>query len=143
MVSDDILDLLSSGGCGNVEETLFVGRIPDDIDTGIAVVETGGQPPVRTFGSVAPSSFGAGGAVAEWPSIQIMSRAADYATARARIQDAFSLIDNLAPRTINGVRYLGAFARQSPFDLGRDQNDRSRWAVNFDVCKAVSTSTTT
>ena len=143
MLADDIVDLLSSGGLGTAATDLFVGELPDDVTTGIQVRETGGLGTVHTMGGVASTGLGAGAATVEQPRFQIISRAASYATARANMSDAFHQLDGLRERTVNGVRYLWVSAVQSPFDLGRDLNGRSRFAVNFDVVKALSTSTST
>lgn len=142
MLGDDFADVLSSGGVGTVATNIFVGQMPDNVDTGISVLETGGAPPLCTFGSGA-TSIGVPASTVERPRVQVLSRSPIYATARAKAQDAFNLLDGLAARTINGVRYLYISAVQSPIDLGRDGNLRAHFSVNFDVVKAVSTSSST
>ena len=49
------------------------------------------------------------------------------------------MLHNVGNRTVNGVRYLWVSAVQSPFLMGRDENNRPLIAVNFDVMKALST----
>ncbi len=142
MLGDDIADVLSSGGVGTVATNIFVGQMPDNVDTGLSVIETGGAFPLRTMGAGA-SAIGAPTAPVELPRVQVLSRSPIYATARAKAQDAFNLLDGIAARTINGVRYLYITAVQSPMDLGRDKNNRAHFSVNFDVVKAVSTSSST
>lgn len=143
MLGDDIVDLLSTSGVGTVATNLFVGDVPDIVDQAIAVRETGGAFTVHTFGSGPSGAYGAGSAALEQPRVQVVSRATAYATARAKMQDAFNVLDGRRQRTINGVTYHWIRAVQSPFDLGRDQNGRQRFACNFDIVKAVSSSTST
>jgi len=143
MLAEDIADVLSTGGMGTVASTIFIGPLRDNVDTGVAVIETGGIFPVHAFSSGPATTIGAGVAVVERPRVQVFSRAPDYATARAQAQNAFNLLDGMQDRTVNSVKYLYVEAVQSPVDLGRDKNDRQRFSVNFDVTKNVSTSTTT
>lgn len=143
MLGDDIADLLSTSGVGTVGTDIYVGDLPDNVDTGIAVRETGGVFSLHTYGPGPSGAFGAGAAVIERPRVQVMSRATSYATARARIGDAFNVLDGRSQRTINGVTYYSIYAVQSPIDIGRDQNDRQRFTANFDIQKAVSSSTST
>jgi hypothetical protein len=141
VILDDLLDYLSTSGMGTVGSTadgsLFYSQLPPEVIACIGLFETGGLSSIHTF------SGGPGNAVVERPRVQVVSRAATYATARARAQDAFMLLDGLANRTINGVRYLSITAVQSPFDMGRDDNNYPRVACNFDVVKSLSTSTST
>ena len=142
ILSFDIVDYLSSQGIGTPATDLWVGEVPAG-SCGLAVRETGGYFPVHTFGA-SPSGIGAPVARVERPRIQLFARYAAYATARAKIQDAFNVLDGLQARTINGTLYQYISAVQSPSDLGRSAgNQASEWTANFDVAKSVSTSTTT
>jgi len=142
MLADDLAYYLSSGGLGTVGTSVFWDELPDNAATGVVVADTGGIFPVHTMSS-GPSGIGTAAARLERPRVQVMSRAPTYASARALIQDAFNLLDGLQDRTLNGVRYAWVSAVQSPFSMGRDKNNRSRFACNFDVVKAVSTSSST
>ncbi len=141
MILDDLIDYLSTQGIGNVGSTasgsIFESQLPAEIPQCIALFETGGLASVHTF------SGGPGNAVVERPRVQVVSRATTYPTARAKAQDVFMLLDGLTNRTINGVRYLSITSVQSPFDMGRDANDYPRVACNYDVIKAISTSSST
>lgn len=143
MVAQDFADVLSTGGMGTVGSTIFYGSLPDSVAQGVVVVETGGIFPLHTMGSGPATTVGAGVAAVERPRVQVMTRASVYETARAMAQDAFNLLDGLRDRTVNSRRYLWVRAVQSPFDLGRDLNDRAQFAFNLDVTKLVSSSTTT
>jgi hypothetical protein len=143
MVAQDLADVLSTGGIGTVGTDVFYGVLPDTVATGVAVVETGGSFSLHTMGPGPATTFGAGVATVERPRVQVFSRSPTYTTARAKAQDAFNLLDGLRDRTVNGRRYLWIAAVQSPFDLGRDGNDRQQFAFNLDITKYVSSSSST
>ena len=50
----------------------------------------------------------------------------------------YDLLDGLANTTMSGTRYLEFVAVQAPFQLGRDDNQRHMWSLNFNVKKEVS-----
>ena len=134
MLIDDIADVLSSGGAGTVGTTIFKGLMPDRPDACVAVYETGGLAPVHAMNPLV------GQAVAERPRVQVVARAAqqDYETARSKASCCFKLLDGLPGRTVNATRYLGAFAVQSPFLLGRDESGRVLLGCNFDVVQELT-----
>lgn len=127
MILDDIWDILSSGGVST--GILFKSRLPDNVDTALALYETGGEAPIRSF------QVTVGSVMAEQPRVQVLSRALSYQTARNNIHSVWKLLENVQNRTINSVRYLRIAAVQSPFMLERDANDRAVLACNFDVVK--------
>jgi hypothetical protein len=131
---DDLADLLSTGG---VTTQIYRGFMPEKPDEAVQLVETGGIGPVHAMAS-AP-----GLAVEERASVQIVRRSATYQRARASMNVIFRLLDGAGDRTVNGTRYLWIEAIQSPFALGQDETGRTLVACNFNVCKALSTSTST
>lgn len=135
MLLDDICDLLSSGGTTSDGTALFAGLMEETPERAVCVYETGGQRPYLAMtGTV-------GRVVAERPRIQVVARGAqmDYTTARLKINDCYRLLHNVGDRQINGVSYLWIAAVQSPFPMGKDENQRPLVAMNFDVVKAMST----
>jgi len=129
----DIRDLLASGQ----GETVTAGRLAAVPDTAIGVIETGGLPSTHTMQS------GPGLAQLEWPRVQVLSRASTYRKAAQMAQNAHHLLDGLRPRTINGTQYHWAEAVQQPFLLETDENGRTVMACNYQIAKALSTSTST
>lgn len=136
MLLGDMEILLSSGGVGTPGTDLYFGSLPPDPDTALAVYETPGLPPEHTMGNTA------GQAACERPTIQVVARAATYATARALSQKAFLLLDGLPKRVIGSTQYYYGKARQSPFLMGRDESGnpgRYLVAFNVDLFKDLST----
>ena len=142
MLLDDIADYLASqggSGVGVVGTNLFKGYRPETPDLCLAIYETGGMRPTR---AMTPS---AGTVVTENPGLQLVGRSApeDYQTVRTRMHNAFVLLDGFPERSINGTLYKYIVARQSIQGMGRDENQRVLLVANFDVVKALSTSTST
>lgn len=134
MILDDIADYLSSGGIGTAGTDIFKGLFPSEApDACVAIYEAGGMEPVKTMAA------GPNTSVVERPHVEVVCRAGafDYATARTKAHAVFKLLDGLPTRTINGTLYEWASAVQSPFPLGRDQNDRPRIACIYRVVKQV------
>lgn len=141
MVLDDVWDLLASAGGPGVGTTgtMFKGYLPEQPDAAVAIYETGGYAPVRAM------TASVGTVVVERPSVQVVARATeyDYQAARTRMANVYAVLEGLPERTINGTRYLYAQAVQSPFQIHRDLQSRVVMACNFDLWKALSTSTST
>lgn len=137
MVLDDLADILSSGGLGSVGTTtdfsIYKSITPASPDKVISLHETGGVAPFRKMHSTA------GDVVAERPRVQVVVRSMLYSTGRQKVNDAWKALEGLPERTVNGTRYLYAAAVQSPFPIGRDENNRVLFAFNLDVVKELST----
>ena len=76
---------------------------------------------------------GAGQAILEEPTVQIVARAMAYDTAETLIRSIKTLLDGLRNQTINGVQYHWVSALQPPFLLERDANQRFVLAFNVHV----------
>lgn len=140
MILDDLGDWLSTGSIGLTTGTnLSLGTMPDTAwpDTACALYETGGWPPVHAMAGTP------GQAVVEQPSIQALTRALKYQTARQLMHNVFQRLDGLSNQTINNTRYLSVLARSSPAAMGLDASGRALCVTNFDVIKKLHTSTST
>ncbi len=137
MLLDDIGDLLSTGGIGTVGSTadygIYLGVMPNAPDKVVSINETGGVAPYRRMTDTA------GEVAAERPRVQVIVRSTLYSTGRQKANDAWKLLESLPERTINSTRYLYAESVQSPFLIGRDENDRVMIGFNVDIVKALST----
>lgn len=135
MLLDDMKTLLSSGGTTADGTEIHLSYRPDKPDVVLTVYETGGMPPVRAMRS------SPGQAVVERPRVQLVMRGApyDYQTARTKMHAVMLQLDGLGDRTINGCRYLWLAAVQSPYLMGRDEDNRPLVGLNFDVVKELST----
>lgn len=133
MLLPDLGDYLSSQAGFTVATDLFLGKLPPSPDTAVAIHETGGQQTVHAFNALP------GQAKVERPRVLVVSRALDYATARANAQKVFLLMDGFPTRTINGTSYRWGAAVQSPFLMGVDDRERPMVATSYDILKEMST----
>lgn len=131
MLLDEIGTYLQTQGVGTLAVDLFLGRMPATPDTAMSVMEYGGLAPVKAM-SATP-----GAAVLEMPSIQVLSRSANYTTARTRAESAYKKLDGFSG-VLSGVRYGFISANQAPFFIQRDENDRVWIGFNCLVSKALS-----
>lgn len=120
---------LEDQAVGTVGTNLFLGRLPDTPDAATALFEYAGAAPFHTMGPTV---------VWERPRLQVLCRAADYATARSQAETIYQLLDVVAETTIESVRYHQIEALQSPFLVQRDANDRPVIGCNYEVWRDVT-----
>ena len=84
--------------------------------------------------------FGYAGMAPEWthdtkgtgrPGVQVWVRNTVAATGRTLIETIMLELDGIVNSTLSGTFYEGIFALQHPEPMGRDENGRSEFAVNF------------
>jgi hypothetical protein len=122
MLLDDIGQYLQSKGVGTLGADIFLGMIPDQPDNLVALFEYAGNPPDLNWNG-------------EYPSLQVMVRNTSYPAGRTKIEQVRDTLHGLCEQVINGTRYLLIKAKQSPESLGRDDNNRCEFVINFDVIK--------
>jgi hypothetical protein len=103
-------------------------------DTLVTLLEQPGLPNAYAFSTGNPVEV-----VYERPNMQVLSRSTDPVVARSRVQTVYRKLDGLTSTTINGIRYYEFVAVQAPFQIGRDDNQRHLWSLNFNIKKAVAT----
>jgi len=129
MLLDDIAIILTAAGLGTSGTDLFLSKMPPTPDTAVAVYETGGQQPFYTH---------SGGQQAyERPTFQVVARDPSYVAARTKIDNIWKTLGAIKNTAITDAFYLMIRPRQSPIDMGQDENERARLVCNFDVVKAV------
>lgn len=131
---DEVAEYLETNSTSFTRANLTRGIMtenPSDITT---LYETGGFSPLHFF------STGTQTRAYERPGLMIHSRSTSYATARDTAFEAFTLLDGIHDRgipTSTGTHYVSIDAVQSPFEMGRDKNDRFIFSVNFVISKST------
>ena len=133
MILDDFADCLTSAGHGVTGTDLFKSMMPSRPDAVISVTHYGGLEPVRGMAA------SAGKALAQIDRVQVIVRNPRYEDAAKLAQDVWFTLDG-ASRAINGVQYRWISALQSPFFLGRDENNRTLVACNYECVRDTATS---
>ena len=113
--------------------TIFAGQLPDRPDDCVGLLESGGEPPIETFGAAADAN-------PERPRLQVLVRAGaeNYDAGRALAYAVWKALHEVANQTIGGVFYQSIRALQSPAGLGRDDSQRWEWSINFQITKQPS-----
>jgi hypothetical protein len=127
MLLDDIGVYLQSHGIGEVGVDIFKGAMPDSPDKCICLYEYAGEPLSLDWDG-------------ENPGLQVMVRDKSYEQGRLKINRIQNTLHGINNTTINGTRYLLVHAQQSPESLGRDENNRCEFVINFRVIKEVNIS---
>jgi len=133
-VLDDLGVLIETEGLATVGTNLFLGHLPSSPSECCALLEYGGEQPLRNQSEGAARSGAQSG---ERPRIQLLCRSEAYSTGRSLIQSMWSKLDGVVNQTINSNAYVRIASLQSPFLIEMDENHRYLFGVNFAVTKAV------
>lgn len=120
MLLDEIANFLASQALGTVGVDIFKGHLPSNPDDCTVIFETGGYP-----GSLA--------ADIDYPTFQVLCRARDYETARAKAEQIYAQLHGLAETVLGTRRYLLIQASQAPASLGQDEAFRHEISTNYRV----------
>lgn len=123
MLLDEIGARLQSQSLGTVGTDIFLGRLPETPDNGIAIISYPGSEPLHTFGTD------------NWagrPRFQVKVRNTSFAAAETKAGQCVTAL-SFVEVVISGTRYLRCSALQDPFQLSHDQNERAVFAVNFEA----------
>ena len=134
MLLDDTRTYLIAQSTRLSSTSLTLTFMPDTPNTVATLYESAGAFPLHFFStSTATRGY-------ERPGLQAIARSTSYQTARNVAEDIFVNLDGLASATLptaTGVLYVSVDAVQSPFQIDRDENDRFRIGVNFDIIKST------
>ena len=112
---------LGTLGFGTTGSTIFVNTRPNAPDNLVTVFGYAGAPPLRTHDTSGN----------EQPGIQVYVRNTSAGTARSTIGSIFDALDGIKNTTIDTRYFINILANQSPIPLGKDENGRTQYAVNF------------
>jgi len=124
---DHISTYLASLGIATVGTDLFLGTMPDTPDTCTALHEYAGPAPNYTHGDLLPFE--------EHPRLQVMTRSATYTTARNKAEAIYRALGGVSNLLLSGCTYYRIMPLQQPGFIGKDQNARTQFTVNFQISK--------
>ena len=124
---ESLADRLQAASVATIATNLFIGLMPDDPDTCVALYEYAGSPPMEVLVDNT--------ATLERPSVQVITRAGrnDYPTAKTLIENVRDTLTDITDDTISGVRFLRVNQISSINALGVDENDRPRFSLSLQV----------
>ena len=112
---------LAAWGLGTVGTSIFSNYKPATPDNVLCVFGYAGSPPDRTHDTSGNAH----------PGIQVWIRDTSAATGRTRIESVFNLLDGSGNFTASSVYFVELNAVQSPIPMGRDENGRTEYSLNF------------
>lgn len=112
---------LATDGYGTVGTTIFVNVKPPTPDNLIAVFGYAGQVPEHTHDTSGNAH----------PGIQVWVRNTSAGTARTTIENIWNILDGIVNTSLSGTYFEGIFALQSAEPMGKDENGRQEFCVNF------------
>jgi len=121
MIIDDLATYAQTNSIGTIGSTLFEGHMPATPDNCVCIYETGGLELDRDI-------------PVEEPTFQVLIRNKTYAGARAKAASVVTAFQAVRNQTLTATYFYYIFAQQSPYSLGRDENERAEITVNF-ICK--------
>jgi hypothetical protein len=122
--SAEFVSLLSSSASGlglSLGADLFSPELPPSPDNCVAVIDSGGDGPEYQFDA---------SDIHERPRVEVLVRNRFYASGYAQIEAIRRFLDKSAP-TVGATRYIGILMSSDVLYLGRDNDRRFVFSVNF------------
>jgi hypothetical protein len=128
----ELVDYLETLGLSLTEGTnIFKGVLPSTaIDAG-SLVEYDGLGMVKRQTET-------GSTLCEMPRLQLMWRSTNYETGMAKIRAIWKALHTVSNTTIGSTFYQRIESDAPPFHMGKDENGRYLFAVNFTVTREAS-----
>lgn len=115
---DDIAQYLVDGSIGTIGTNIFKSYMPDAVDTGLAVLDTGGVQPDKELPT-------------KKPTFQIFIRASDYITGRAKLDLVRARLHQIKNTTIGNTFFYYIHAQSEGGHLGRNERGLDEFSINF------------
>lgn len=124
---DGVATILATAGVGTRGTDLFNGQMPQRPANCMAITLTGGYPPLIHTD-------------VDRPTFQVKVRNTSYAAAESKAYAVYNALHNYGG-TSNSVIFLQIQAMQTPTAIGKDENDRFLFSINFE-CYQTNTAPT-
>jgi hypothetical protein len=123
-IVEAVADKIATGQFGTVGSTIFIGLMPDGPDAVVTVYESLGPGIVEHFG---------GGISLDHVTIQVSVRGTrdDYPNARDLANNIRKYLAGVTEETVGGVRILRMRPEGYINSIGRDDEDRPLFTMNF------------
>ena len=124
---DDLAGYMQAQGLGTVGTDIFKGGLTPAPVAQYALVESGGQVPLRELDNDLP---------VDQPTVQVLSRAESYNVASSRSWNAYYAFDTVLEQIISGTVYKVTEPQQPPFPVDwrrLNGEDRPIFVFNLQV----------
>jgi hypothetical protein len=105
-ILNDLATYMQTNSIGTIGTNLFKGYMPDAVNTGVCILDTGGPEPDKYLPT-------------KKPTFQIYIRATDYITGKAKMDAVRALLHQVANTTIGGTYFYYILALSEGGHIGR------------------------
>lgn len=119
-ILDDLAAYMATNSIGTVGTNLFKSYMPDTVDTGVCILDTGGPMPDKEL----PTKH---------PTFQVFIRGADYITGRAKLDAVRALLHQVTNTTIGNTYFYYILAQSEGGHIGRNERGLDEFSINF-IC---------
>ena len=117
-IIDDIAQYLVDNSIGTIGTNIFKSYMPDSVDTGLSVLDTGGPQPDKELPTKSPT-------------FQIFIRGADYITGRAKLDAVRTALHQIKNTTIGNTFFYYILAQSEGGHIGRNERGLDEFSINF------------
>lgn len=124
--SEDIKDILVAAGVGIFKTNLFIGTMPASPDANVTIRDTPWKPPELNY-------------EIDYPGIQTLVRGArgQYTATQVKAVSVNTVLHGYQ-ETINDTRYILVAAAHSPIYVGKDEQNRPMFSINFEIQRTTA-----
>lgn len=122
---EDIAGYLAAEGLGTLGTDLFLGLLPDQPDSCVALYAYPGRPPAWEHDGPQPAL--------RYPRLQVLTRDPSYVAAESLARDASAALCALVNRPLGATTYGRVTPLQEPFPLERDASGRVLFTCNYEI----------
>lgn len=118
MIITDIAQYLEDEGVGTLGTNIFAGYFPDNVDSGVCVIDTGGVAPDPDL----PTRN---------KTFQVFIRGTDYETGQDLVDTVRSTLHQISNQTIGSFYFYYVLALSDGGHIGRNDRGIDEFSINF------------
>lgn len=116
----DITQHLQTAGVGTMGTNLFAGYMPDSVDNGACVLDTGGPMPDKELPTKSPT-------------FQVFVQAPDYETGKTKLDLIRTTLHQIKNQNIGNTFFYYMLAQSEGGHIGRNERGLDEFSINF-IC---------
>jgi len=114
----DVSQYLQTKGVGTLGTSVFYSYMPESIETGVCVIDTGGQEPDPYLPT-------------KEPTFQVFVRGTTYTIGKAKLDAVRSALHQISGTTIGSTFFFFILASSEGGHIGRNENGNDEFSINF------------
>jgi len=114
----DLADYLEDQSVGTVGTNIFYSYMPDDVETGVALFDTGGLTPDPYLPT-------------KEPTFQAFVRGTDYDAGKALLDQVRNALHQISGQTIGATYFYFILANAEGGHIGRNERGEDEFSINF------------